>query len=426
MTSTFDATSFSPADIEPLAGDGERLRSAGRMLHDAAGALDFAQRASEQLQTLTDGMSWRGNAFDAFKGRLEHQPLPQHLINARNVLGWTGDELTRLAASVDDIQADLGRLRQRADLLGVDGVVTEERRAEVETIRQEYEDLKERRGRALDQAAHLFDEMTNKTVFAKPPPKGWARIRHALGNAISFTKDFAVGVGEGLVEMGKGVAMIAYLATPMGMVKAVSWVKDNRHLISQAITYAMHDPIGMATEVGKVLVDYDTLRQNPGRWLGKLAPQIAVTVFTAGMGGVAARSSAVAARGAGDSGRLAALADRSKVFTKAVEDLVPKLGTFGDTADLTVSQSFRKGVLDTFVNRPLRNAATGGAYGRVTRAQYLLKERKTMPMWGKLTKKLPTVAAAGGRIAAQEGLTQDLTTLIGQGAAETQAPAGGG
>src|SRR5687768_16606328 len=98
---------FNPADIEPLQGDGERIRSASRMLHDGAGALEFAQRAAGQLQTLTDGISWRGTAFQAFKGSLEKQPLPQHLLNARNVLGWTGDELGRLATKLDDIQADV-------------------------------------------------------------------------------------------------------------------------------------------------------------------------------------------------------------------------------------------------------------------------------------------------------------------------------
>jgi hypothetical protein len=425
MTFLFDhGPHFSPSDIEPLQGDGERVRSAGRMLQDAAGALDFAQRAAGQLQTLTDGISWRGAAFQAFKGNLEKQPLPEHLVNARNVLGWTGDELGRLATKLDDIQADFGRLRQRADLLGVDGDVPEERRAEVDAIKQEYEDLKERRKQALNQAAAVFDEMTEKTVFARPPPSGWRKFGKALGGALHFTKEFAIGLGEGVVEMGKGLAMIAYLATPMGMWKAGNWLVDNRHIIKQAITYAIHDPIGMATEIGKVVVDYETLRQSPGRWLGKLAPGIAVAVATAGMGGVAGRSSAIAARAhEAEKGlsRIESLSERSKFVTNKIERIVPSAGHFGPTADLTVSQAFRKGILDTFVNRPLRNAATGGVYGRITRAQYLAYGRKTTPLWGKLTKHVPNLAAQGGRISAQEGLTVDITGTVRDGAEQVQA-----
>jgi hypothetical protein len=51
-------------------------------------------------------------------------------------------------------------------------------------------------------------------------------------------------------------------------------------------------------------------------------------------------------------------------------------------------------------------ASTGGS----ARAEYLLRSRKTTPLWGKLTEKVPAVAAADGRIAARQGLTEDLST----------------
>lgn len=409
---------FSPADLEPLQGEGDRLRSAGRMLHDAAGALDFAQRASAQLQNLTDGVSWRGNAFHAFKAGVERQPLPNHLVNARNVLGWTGDELARLARVLDDIQQDFLQLRNRADLLGIDGDVPEERQAEVEAIQREYDHLKERREQALEQAAHVIEEMTDKAVFARPPPKGlFGKIKSAVKGAVNFTKDFASGVLEGFTDIGKGLVLLGSLATPWGIAHAVDWVRDNRHLIRNAISYALHDPLGMAVNVGKVLVDYDTLTQNPGRWLGKLAPQILIAVATAGAGGVAARSGAIAVRGTTPTGRLAAMANRIKIGTEFVDRAIPGVRRFGATADLTVSQAFKKGVLDTFINRPLRNMATGGMYGRAQRARYLLHGRKELPMWGKLTKKVPGVTTlAAGR----EAVINDLTTVIDEGAARAQ------
>lgn len=424
MSFLFDSgpPQFDPADLEPLQGDGERIRSAGRMLYDAAGALEFAERAATQLEKLTDGVSWHGAAFQAFRGSLEKQPLPQHLSNARDVLGWTGDELGRLATKLDDIQTEAVLLRQRADLLGVHGDVPEERRTEVDTIKQAYDDLNERRERALEDAARAFDELKDRTVFAKPPPSGWGRIGNALGGALNFTKEFAIGLGQGVVDIGKGLGMLLYLATPMGMTKAVTWVRENRQLIGQSITYAMHDPLSMATDVGKILIDYETLRQSPGRWLGKLAPQIAIAVATAGAGGVASRSAAITVRNVDDTatlGRVAQLSERSKVLTSLVERGV-NVGGFGPTADLTISQAFRKGVYDTFVNRPLRNAATGGVYGRMTRAQYLIHDRKFVPRWGKLTKRVPVVTAIGAQVAAQEDLVKNLGTVVDEGAARAE------
>jgi hypothetical protein len=409
---------FNPADIEPLQGDGERIRSASRMLHDGAGALEFAQRAAGQLQTLTDGISWRGTAFQAFKGSLEKQPLPQHLLNARNVLGWTGDELGRLATKLDDIQADVARLRQRADLLGINGDVPEERRVEVDAIKQEYDDLQERRERALEDAGRVFDELKDKTVFARPPKGLFGRVTGAVRGGLNFTKDFAVGFVEGTVDIGKGLMLLGSLATPGGMRRAVEWYAENRHLVGAAITYAMHNPVGMAREVGKVLVDYDTLRENPGRWLGKLAPQIVIAVGTAGVGGLASRSGAIASRGVTPTGRFASLATRYGDDVRRLEHIYKGVGRFGDTANLTAGQAFKKGILESYINKPYRNIRTLGKYNRRYKAHYLLHGRKTLPAWGKLSKKAPTVAAAAGAAANRAAQREDLAQVIEQGAAD--------
>ncbi len=422
MSFLFDSTpQFHPADLEPLQGDGDRIRSAGRMLHDAAGALDFAQRAAGQLQTLTDGVSWRGAGFQAFKGGIEKQPLPEHLVNARNVLGWTGDELGRLATKLDDIQADLALLRQRADMLGIDGDVPEERRHEVDTIKKEYKDLKERREQALEQAARVFDEMTDRTVFAKPPPKGFGRLRKALGGAVNFAKDFAVGFGQGVVDIGKGIAMLGYLATPWGMADAVKWIKNNQQLIRSAISYAMHNPLGMAVNVGKVIIDYDTLRENPGRWLGKLAPQIAITVLSAGAGGLASRSGAIAGRGATATGKARWISDKMKIGTDLAEDVIPGFYKFsGKTmSELTPAQAFKKGAADV-VNRKIRFAMTGGGYQMAQKTRYLLHTRKELPMWGKVVKKVPVVTAAATLAAGREAIVQDVAGVITEGGIEAE------
>jgi hypothetical protein len=413
-----DPPQFNPADIEPLQGDGERIRSAGRMLYDAAGALEFAERAATQLETLTDGVSWHGAAFQAFKGSLEKQPLPQHLLNARNVLGWTGDELGRLATKLDDIQAEVVRLRQRADLLGINGDVPEERRPEVDTIKQEYDDLKERRERALEDAGRVFDELKDKTVFARPPKGLFGKVTGAVRGGLNFTKDFAVGFVQGTVDIGKGLMLLGSLATPWGMRRAVDWYVENRHLVGAAITYAVHNPLGMAREVGKVLVDYDTLKENPGRWLGKLAPQIAIAVATAGVGGLASRSGAIASRGVTPTGRFASTATRYGDYIRDVERMHRGVGRFGDSASLTAGQAFRKGILDTYVNKGYRNIRTLGRYNRRYKAHYLLHGRKTLPAWGKLSKKAPVVTAAASAAANREAQRQDLAQVIEQGAAD--------
>lgn len=409
---------FSPSDLEPLEGDPERLRSAGRMLHDAAGALDFAQRASEQLQKLTDGVSWRGNAFQAFKAGIEHQPLPKHLVNARNVLGRTGDELTRLATVLEDIQADAARLRTRADLLGVDGEVPEPQQAEVQAIQREYEDLKERRDRAMDQAAALIDELTDKTVFARPAPSLWGRVSGGFKAAFNFSKEFAVGVVEGTVQIGKGIVMLGYMCTPQGMTRTIRWVSENRHMIGAAITYAMEDPFGMAKQVGKVVVDYDTLRQNPGRWLGKLAPELVIAVATAGVGGVASKSSSIAHKTMKATGPWARKAEDAYQYTKDIEQARKGIGKFAEAEHLTNAAAFKKGIYDTFVNKPYRNVTTLWKYRRKARMEYILHGRKTMPFYGKINKKISTVTAAAAQRAASDQLREDLVRVVEDHAAQ--------
>jgi len=408
---------FHPADIEPLQGDGDRVRSAGRMLHDAAGALDFAQRSANQLQVLTDGVSWRGAAFQAFKGSLDKQPLPNHLVNARDVLGWTGDELSRLATKLDEIQSEFARLRQRADLLGVDGDVPEERRPEVDAIRKEYEELKDRRERALDQAAHVFDEMTDKTVFARPKKGGlFGKVTGALKGAMNFTKSFASGIVEGTVDIGKGLVLIGSLATPGGMRRAVEWYRDNRHLIGSAMVYAMHNPLGMAKEVGKVMIDYDTMTKDPGRWLGKLVPQVAIAVATAGVGGMASRTAAQSTRV--PTGLLAREARQLGDYVTHIDRARRGVGNFGETAQLSKGVAFKKGIYDTFANKPYRNLMTGTKYGKARRLHYMLHGRKEMPAWGKFAKKVPAVTAAAAAASESDDTRTTLADVLEQGATE--------
>lgn len=55
---------------------------------------------------------------------------------------------------------------------------------------------------------------------------------------------------------------------------------------------AVHDPVA----AGALLVDVETLKDNPARWFGQLAPDVVAAVFTAGTGTAATRGTSASAR----------------------------------------------------------------------------------------------------------------------------------
>jgi hypothetical protein len=119
----------------------------------------------------------------------------------------------------------------------------------------------------------------------------------------NFSADFLVGIVEGVWEMVKGLYSIVDLLVHPSRWPA-AW-----ETIKQIAVYAWNDPLEFLKMVGSALVDLDTLKENPAKWLGKLVPNILLAIVTGGAGTaatVATRASVMASR----FGRLARVADK--------------------------------------------------------------------------------------------------------------------
>jgi hypothetical protein len=105
-------------------------------------------------------------------------------------------------------------------------------------------------------------------------PHWWEKAGH-------FVAEIGRGAWEattGLVEFAWQVSTVRMLVDPVG------WTKDMTAL-GEGLVFGLTHPV----ELAKVLVDWDTWQESPGRAVGHLLPDLLLTLATAG-GGAAARA----------------------------------------------------------------------------------------------------------------------------------------
>gem|GEM_PF-2431352 len=106
--------------------------------------------------------------------------------------------------------------------------------------------------------------------------------------------DFFGGVWEGIVGIAETVVLIAELSPVRMLIDPEGWARDVTDL-GKGLWYGVTHPV----EFAKLLVDWETWKDNPLRAFGKLIPDIAIAIATAGAGTAASRGSQ-AARAADD------------------------------------------------------------------------------------------------------------------------------
>jgi hypothetical protein len=302
----------SSADIERLEGDPYSVRLCASDLRSLAGGLDTAWTATSELQSIGDGTSWNGAGFDAYRAQVEKNPKPTDVANAQRTMGDAADVLDGLASGIADCQSRIDWCRQRLDGLGVpqDGDIPEELRPQVEAIRDDANQAREDYDRHFRDAGDRFGEMTDQTVYAEPPPGILERAADFVGDALEFVGEFAIGIVEGVWEMVKGLYSIVSL-----IVQPWKW-DDAWRTLTQIVQFAIENPGEFFKAVGKAIVDWDTLMTNPGRWLGKLVPNIALAILTGGAGTAATVASRIAVMSA-RFGRVSRVANKAaKVSTQ--------------------------------------------------------------------------------------------------------------
>lgn len=382
-------------DFEQITGDPGGVRRAANSLREAASHLPVPSEAAGRLQEVAGGVTWQGDAYAAYRAALGTLPMPAHLDRAVTVMdeaaGWLDWYAERLADDQEAIEA----CRQRWLALGLpDGG---EVPADLEGVIQEIDDeaaaVKQAHRSAQEQLADAFEGLTAQTAFAKPPPGILDRALDALGTIGEFAANFAYGVVEGVWEMVKGLAVLAYYLNPVMLPYTAQKVWENRDQIVAIARYAWENPGDFALTLGKAIIDWETLTENPARWLGKLVPDLILAFLTAGSSRVAT-TAARTAKGITGTVRAARAADRTRDVgaglsrTQRILQRGRNLGermpanlqalARGDTGGLTrglydfevatykwAILEQRIPVLNTSAGAAFRNVVTGGWNGRL-------------------------------------------------------------
>ena len=110
-----------------------------------------------------------------------------------------------------------------------------------------------------------------------------------LDRVVDGVGDFFGGVWEGVKGIGDTVVMLAKLSKIRALIDPEGWRRDVTDL-GKGLRWGATHPL----EFGKAIVDWETWKSNPLRALGKLVPDIAIALATAGAGTAASGSSRAA------------------------------------------------------------------------------------------------------------------------------------
>jgi hypothetical protein len=314
-----DGLPRSSGDIELLEGSPSSLRSCASDLRTLAGELTPAWLACHQLGLITDGTSWNGQGFDAFRTKVDKNPKTSDIDNAQSMMHSAAGALDTLATGLDDCQGRITWCRQRIDALALgDGDIPDDVRPQVESIKADADGARADYARYLTTAGQTFDELTDKTVYAEPPPGFFESVGNFFETVGGIGADFLVGIVEGVWEMVKGLySIVAILVQPWKWPEAWETIK-------KIAVYAWNNPGEFLKMVGQAMVDWETLKENPAKWLGKLVPNILLAIVTGGAGTAASVLSRVGAFASRFS-RLARVADKMSDVAR-VASKVDKIG----------------------------------------------------------------------------------------------------
>jgi hypothetical protein len=160
--------------------------------------------------------------------------------------------------------------------------------------------------------------MDQRTNYAEPPPGRLERIGNGLEAFKKWNdrvgREFLIGIGVGAWEMVKGVGMLAFYLNPAMLPVTGPKLWENRDNVKAIATFAWDNPGLFAKEMGKAVVDWETLDESPARWLGKMVPDLLLSLATIGTGKAAstgAKATIKALEKTGD------LADKSQALSRA-------------------------------------------------------------------------------------------------------------
>ncbi len=268
-----------------LRADAWSARRLADELRTSAAAVVEARPAAESVTALVGGDLWAGEAFEAFRRGVEAVPLLPALDRAREALGEAAAALDAYALRLGDRQERLRWLWRRHAELEVAGPdpapeALAAAQAAARRIEAEAEQVHEAHRVDLRGIEDLLDRLRGATTFATPPPSGWDRVSGALGATWRGAGRVVAGAWEGTVELATGLVDVVGLLRPANLEAA--W--RNRGRIVDVLRAIAADPDGFLLEVGRAMIDLETLREDPARWFGRRIPDLLFAVATGGVG----------------------------------------------------------------------------------------------------------------------------------------------
>ena len=342
-----------PADLPYPPGNSGLVRAAAADIRSTLEQLRTAKTAAVRLDDITSGAHWRGDAFDAFRRATEVKPLPEAIDHASGRMTLAADRLDWFADRFVANTSTIRWCRSRLAALGLDGgEIPEELLDEVNRIQWDAERAWDDHRSSLRSVADLFDWLDDEPTFAQPPPSNWDRVRGAAGHVGSFI----LGIGEECWELLKFSAELTMWLNPItGPLKwREAW--ENRDQIIAVLQYAWNNPGEFALEIGKAMIDLETLREDGvARWLGRRVPGVVLAIATGGLGTVGT-GAAMTVRGA-RGGRAATALLR----TARSDHLFKPVDVVGDASDAA-----RRLGAERFLNRLNRLGADADRLDRLT------------------------------------------------------------
>jgi hypothetical protein len=444
--SPFTALALEP--IDPIAGDPSEIRRFAHELRRLTGPLDVPRQAAVSLQAVRHSAVWDGDGFLAFLTLIEKLPKPADIDNATDQFHWLASELETFADVLDECQAENRRCRRELDDAHPPDVeLTDDVLSTMSGISLQASRTLDRLDEASVRLRQAFDDMDQRTVHAEPPPGVLERVGNGLEAFQEWndrvSREFVIGIGVGAWEMVKGVGMLAFYLNPAVLPFTGKKLWEHRESIGAVVTFARQHPQLFATEMGKAVVDWETLDESPARWLGKMVPDLLLTAATLAGGGAATRASAATVRSlkavdhladAGkDLSRTGRAVRRSRaLLTKARITLHEGVVAFDDKANPALAK-FKVTVLDpelavgqypiTAGPTMVKDRLTAGWYSRMKSADRWMNGLPGQEGGGLATFVGPRALARGGQFNEYQQLHDRFADLAGADASGPSAPA---
>lgn len=263
-------------DLVP--GSPTRVLALAGQLEDLAAGLAATQR----LLTDAFGTGWRGAAASAFEHVLASLPGP--CARGAAVMGSAAAQVRSHAGVLTAAQsqaADALDLDRRATALtstpGAPGGIVPPTAADA-MHRRAAEEVEQARARVRASGLRAAEELRRAAAVAPERPNVLVRT---LENSLRRNWGFL----QGAAEAGTGTVNAMATISPLrALLDRRGWWRDVQSLGDASGQAAVH-PRRTAT----ALVDPTTLRQDPARWFGRLAPDLVIGYGTGGVGAVANR-----------------------------------------------------------------------------------------------------------------------------------------